>query len=488
MVFRTIMLVLQLAAYGQYSYHGDALASDYTGLETAAQLFDLAYEVTYITLLVFLAKGWTIVRRKLSVTGRVKIGVFATTYSVVGIAAILWRFTVDDPSSITAGASYVYETPPGVVSLLLRPVAALWFVRAAAITTNKYEAKRHFYQKFVPIGVWWILIKPIAALFALAVPDTDRLRSATILENLVTTFLLLMMASMYNPDLSMSKSFPFHASTAGTFEPRGTRVRGNGALNNRGAHGARPNPNMQGSNAMGVGTQSTAALQDGARARWESGEADAAGQRGGGMASLKREGVVVDDGFRKEHLAKLIAVQQALHNKITEMSGVAEMLGKALGQIEFIDEEEAATLLDAHVLDQDGDRRASVPSSLAVPRGSPPGSSGSPGSPGGSTADASADTTAGTVRTIEMVPREREAGGVTTEAEEDGKLADEGIDGPERGEPEMKDGDMDEGEEKRMSVKSPSRFSGTLSVRARAGVRDRVRVRGRLGDVHLIPS
>ena len=32
MVFRTIMLVLQLAAYGQYSYHGDALASDYTGV------------------------------------------------------------------------------------------------------------------------------------------------------------------------------------------------------------------------------------------------------------------------------------------------------------------------------------------------------------------------------------------------------------------------------------------------------------------------
>ena len=26
----------------------------------------------------------------------------------------------------------------------------------------------------------------------------------------MTTFLLLMMASMYNPDLSMSKSFPFH--------------------------------------------------------------------------------------------------------------------------------------------------------------------------------------------------------------------------------------------------------------------------------------
>ena len=167
---------------------------------------------------------------------------------------------------------------------------------------------------------------------------------------------------------------------------------------------------------------------------------------------------------------------------------MAEMLGKALGQIEFIDEEEAATLLDAHVLDHYGDRRASVPSSLAVPRGSPPGSPGSPGSPVGSTADASADTSAGTVRTIEMIPREREAGGVTTEAEEDGKLADEGIDGPERGEPEMKDGDMDEGEEKGVSVKSPSRFSGTLSVRASAGVRDRVRVRGRLEDVHLIPS
>ena len=53
---RAVMLLLQLVAYATFAYDGDEHSAEYVGVETAAQLVELAYEVTYITLLVCLVR------------------------------------------------------------------------------------------------------------------------------------------------------------------------------------------------------------------------------------------------------------------------------------------------------------------------------------------------------------------------------------------------------------------------------------------------
>ena len=47
-------------------------------------------EAVLLLLVVLIAKGWTITSRKLSASGRVKIGVYTTLYLFLNLAAIFW--------------------------------------------------------------------------------------------------------------------------------------------------------------------------------------------------------------------------------------------------------------------------------------------------------------------------------------------------------------------------------------------------------------
>ena len=80
-------------------------------------------QLVLIILLICLAKGWTIVRRKVSISGRMKIGVYGTVYFALVVTALIWRDIGFEPAEVV----YYMEAPPGIMLACMNIVAALWF-------------------------------------------------------------------------------------------------------------------------------------------------------------------------------------------------------------------------------------------------------------------------------------------------------------------------------------------------------------------------
>ena len=129
-----VALLLAMIHYSMYDADG---VGDPILLEISAYL-NIACETLFIALLILLAKGWTIVRRKISPGGRIKIAVFCCIYFLSGIFAKIWSHLSYDVAEVT----YVYESPPGTMLLILRTLAALWFYYAGRTTRINFEKKK----------------------------------------------------------------------------------------------------------------------------------------------------------------------------------------------------------------------------------------------------------------------------------------------------------------------------------------------------------
>ena len=99
-------------------------------INVAALFFDLLAHVLFLLLLILLAKGWTITRRKISAMGRVKLSMYTTIYMCVYISALGWSLYGYDPALVT----FVNESPPGIMVQVIRVVSAFWFLYASWTT------------------------------------------------------------------------------------------------------------------------------------------------------------------------------------------------------------------------------------------------------------------------------------------------------------------------------------------------------------------
>ena len=115
------------------------------GLQIFSYGFFALADTMMVILLVLLAKGWTIVRRKISVPGRVKLGVFGTIYFTSTLFVVAWRFKEIRDDEVL----YFYQSPPGVMFWVVRVLAVVWFNYAAVTTRRQFKTKRRFYKKFV---------------------------------------------------------------------------------------------------------------------------------------------------------------------------------------------------------------------------------------------------------------------------------------------------------------------------------------------------
>merc|ERR1712048_1095304 len=120
----------------------------------------------------FIAKGWTIVRRKISANGRVKIAVYITFYFALNISTVFW-----DGLGLTDGqVTYFYESSSGVFLLVLRALTVIWFGYSCFTTLKNFSLKKRFYTKLIILGSLWILSFPATVLICLALNEVYRFK------------------------------------------------------------------------------------------------------------------------------------------------------------------------------------------------------------------------------------------------------------------------------------------------------------------------
>ena len=105
-------LLLNLLYYSEYSKNGAANQS----VLAAGAVLIASSDTCMVALLILLAKGWTIVRRKISVPGRIKIAVFLTVYFMAAVTVVAWRFNTLN----SATELYYYASSAGVLFVATR--------------------------------------------------------------------------------------------------------------------------------------------------------------------------------------------------------------------------------------------------------------------------------------------------------------------------------------------------------------------------------
>jgi len=120
-----------------------------------ALFLDLLSHITTVILLILIAKGWTITRRKISAMGRVRLSIYATLYASLYIYALLWWIN-EDPALVT----FMYESPPGRLIQSIRFISSFWFLYACWTTFRSNPQKRSFYKIFTLFFFLWFISVP----------------------------------------------------------------------------------------------------------------------------------------------------------------------------------------------------------------------------------------------------------------------------------------------------------------------------------------
>jgi hypothetical protein len=180
-------------------------------LNNLAVVIGLAAQFAILLMAILVAKGWTIVRRKISATGRVKIATYMTVYVVASIACWVYYLEFSDPAAIV----YIYSTAPGSLLVALRCLAFLWLTYAVRVTLRTYQQKRGFYRKFWFLMGAWILSLPLLVGINRIIDEWMRAKLLTLIELLSTFVCQAVLIVMYCPlsFCGINSNFPFHATT-----------------------------------------------------------------------------------------------------------------------------------------------------------------------------------------------------------------------------------------------------------------------------------
>ena len=177
----------------------------------AARFLGHAADILLVSLLVLLAKGWTLVRRKLSANGRVRVTVYATVLLWATVALELWRLHAWDRSRYADAG----ESPPGYALVALRAYAAAWFLYAAHTTRRNYPRKARFYGKFNPAAALWLVSRPALALIGRSVNDHERAIVLYACDQALVVVAHGLLLFLYDPAWpAWNGGFPFHAASA----------------------------------------------------------------------------------------------------------------------------------------------------------------------------------------------------------------------------------------------------------------------------------
>nr|XP_049707431.1 transmembrane protein 145 [Helicoverpa armigera] len=222
-------VMLQSLAYIRYAANG--FGSD--NAKIVGQFFCGLSEMTFLLLLVLMAKGYTITRGRLKVGFTVKLTVFMCCYAVTYIVLFVYQAKAFDPGEVL----YLYESPAGYGLIVLRILAWCMFAYSTFFTVRKYPEKNMFYCPFFICGTLWFYAGPLFILTANTYIDKWVRESVVTAVLLFITFSGHIMFLLLTLPVFANKNFPYHVRTTqiGVME-----VTGNSALDGFGPNAYHP--------------------------------------------------------------------------------------------------------------------------------------------------------------------------------------------------------------------------------------------------------
>jgi len=170
-------------------------------------------EALFISLLFFLAGGYTITRRKFPLKGRVRLATFLTIYFTIALTLTSW----DAFESWEYPPSHPFDSALGVLLLVLYTIIGLRFRRFCNITVAQFGLKVGFYKKFKRWFTLFLLRWPIIVVFAgIVLVPMDMSRGIMVVEGLVLVIAQAAMLMLYHPNVHHSiftlEIFPSHST------------------------------------------------------------------------------------------------------------------------------------------------------------------------------------------------------------------------------------------------------------------------------------
>ncbi|XP_050098399.1 uncharacterized protein LOC126579127 [Anopheles aquasalis] len=196
-------VLLLSVTWSKYAVSGIGPFPNFGGIFTSAS------EITFLLLLLLMAKGYTITRARLKTCTTVKITIFINLYVVVYVTLYIYQAEAFDPGEVLN----LYESPAGFGLAGLRCVGWGFFLYSCAATIRKFTEKVPFYYPFTMLGSLWIMSGPVLTLLGVGVLDPwvresamhGALGAVAFVGHL--TFLWLTWPSRAN------RSFPYHVRT-----------------------------------------------------------------------------------------------------------------------------------------------------------------------------------------------------------------------------------------------------------------------------------
>ncbi|KAK3596448.1 hypothetical protein CHS0354_015920 [Potamilus streckersoni] len=200
-------LLLWSIGYGNYGK--DGLEEKLRHVKTAGRVFEGLSQISFILLLVLMAKGYTITRGRLTNISTVKVAIFFTLYVIAYAVLIIWEPFFFDPGKVL----YIYQSPPGYGLIAMRIIGWMMFLYSFIFTIKHYPRKKLFFIPFFIFYTLWFFASPIVNLLAvLAMAEWTREKTVFGVETFVvfcghTFFLILTRPAAAN------KNFPYHVRT-----------------------------------------------------------------------------------------------------------------------------------------------------------------------------------------------------------------------------------------------------------------------------------
>ncbi len=174
--------------------------------EMIGLVFHHMSDVVFVLDIMLIAKGWTVIRRKISAKGRIKLAIVMTLYWCAGMYAVI----IYSEGGFFHGIDRIENTSyytgrSGAFLVWTRFGILAWFMFSAYTTFTKpsFKRKRKFYKIYFTLGLLYLLIIPVIAVLSTNFGVGSRKKWVSWTSNIFITlghmsFLYIFWPSNYN--------------------------------------------------------------------------------------------------------------------------------------------------------------------------------------------------------------------------------------------------------------------------------------------------